>query len=168
MRRANRSASFQIGEGDVLAHHESFYLVELDLGARRDLLVAEAHPGSAIRIGGGFSGSIAANSRMAWICPGEVCVRSTIGLSPRSPASIKNVSCISPPGWFGGKFSNWKLTSSVSTSREVYTWKAHIRQDIQHTAQLLGGRMQPSHMDTAPGQRHVELSSSRDFARAAL
>src|SRR5829696_4048763 len=34
---------FQVGKGDILADHESFHLVELDLGTRRDLLIAKAH-----------------------------------------------------------------------------------------------------------------------------
>ena len=34
---------FQVSEGDVLAHYESFHLIELNFRARRDLLIAETH-----------------------------------------------------------------------------------------------------------------------------
>src|SRR5687768_18623887 len=43
--------SFQISERDVLAHDESFHLVELNFRAGRDLFMAEAHRSEERRVG---------------------------------------------------------------------------------------------------------------------
>ena len=63
-------------------------------------------PGRMTRIGCGHS------SRMTWIWPGEVCVRSS------TPGVVVwKVSHMSRAGWCGGMFSSSKLVSSLSTSR---------------------------------------------------
>ena len=52
------------------------------------------------------------HSRMTWICPGDVCVRS------KTPGVVVwNVSHMSRAGWCGGMFKSSKLYSSLSTSR---------------------------------------------------
>ena len=73
--------AFQVAEGDAGSNRQAFQLVELGLMAGVRLLVAVAHPRQDDTHGRRVPADYGPNTpRMAWICPGEVCVRMTIGI----------------------------------------------------------------------------------------
>ena len=93
---------------------------------------------------------------MARICPGEVCVRSRIGLSPRSGRLHVERILHLAGRVMRREIQQLEIQFVGLDLRRGVDLKAHLGQNGQDAAQLLRGRMQAAAADGASGQGHIQ------------
>src|SRR6185503_2009655 len=148
--------SFQIRESDVLAHHESLHLIELDLRTCSDLLITETH-------------SWQRNADRRWIIRvhGRVLPHrmdlSRRRMCPQQNGVVAALACFHKEcilhitrGMVRGEVKQLEIDLICFHFERGVNLKTHTRQNIQHAAQLLCGWMQSSYMDTTPWQGHIQ------------
>ncbi len=143
----------------MLAHYEPFYLIELNLRPRRDLLIAKTHPrqcdadrrrvvGIHRRI---FTHRVDLPRR--GVCPQENRVIT-------APRGLDEERILHIAGrMVRREIQQLKIVFvRFHFARGVHL-KAHIRENAHYFSQLLCGRMQPSHMDSPPRQCDIQRVS---------
>ncbi len=145
---------------DVLADGDALDLIELNLAAHRDLLVAIAHPRQ----------DHADRLRAVLAVLAHRANLPRRGVRPQDHARRGRVEGV--PHIAGGvvrrDVEQREVGLVVLDVAAAVDLKAHLRPDVVELAQHLRGRMQPADRTRATGQRHVDLAAfevARQFLR---